>query len=265
MVFRTRLAASAALLLTLTFTAQLGLQRRAAAEPQPKLRKHAAYCLKRWHAAKRPPAAKTRICARYFLMRTYQRNDLPTAMDLDPPVAAGMLLRFGGAQLARMEAHVKRLCGKGGCDFAKQRLLSRAAELFDRARAELRSIREGGGGVGPSLAPPLARIAKGERLSKGSLGAFSVIALWKLRNAPFARHGRRFKNKDLDAFFFGERKGQRAGEAKGVLPFRRNPAFKASMLTAADRANVKLIRAIERKKRRKVKRWSAKDSLNYTS
>jgi hypothetical protein len=253
-----RILAASAALLTLTLTAQPLL-----AEPQPKLRKHAAYCIKRWHAAKRPPAAKTRICARYFLMRTYERNDLDGAMDHDPPVTAGMLLRFSAAQLAHMEAHVKRLCGKGGCDISKQRLLSRAQELFIGAGAELWGTHDnvGGGGVGPNIAPQLKRIAKGERLPKDSVSGLSVIALWKLRNAPYARHGRRFKNKDLDNFFFAKRKGKRAS----VLPFRRNPAFKPKMLTAADRANIKLLGTIERKKRRKVKRWSAKDNLNYTS
>ncbi len=258
---RHHLAARAALLLTITLSAQLGRPRPASAEPQPKLRKHATYCVARWHAVKRPPAPKTKVCARYVLMRAYERNDLEEAMDHDPPVTAGMLLRFGGAQLARMARHVRRLCGKGGCDLERQRLLSRAEELFIRAGSELLGTYDnvGGGGVGPDIAPLLATIAKGERLSQDSVRGFSVIALWKLRNAPYARHGRRFKNKDLDRFFFDKRK------SKGVLPFRRNPAFKASMLTAADRANIKLVRTIERKKRRKVKRWSPKDSLNYTS
>lgn len=211
----------------------------------------AAWCLKRWHAAKKPTRAQSRACAELFLRRAYgcSEAELEEGTEHDPPVPLGMVLRYGRAPLGRMRTHLGRLCRTKACEMKDDRVLSRAAELMDRAAGELWGLYDniGGGGVGPALEPVLKQIFAGERLE--SIPTFSLIALIKLRNAPYARHGRPFRSKDLHDFFYGARKGSK------VLPRKVDKTYEDSRLTAVDRANIAFLRRRERAARKQAKRW----------
>jgi hypothetical protein len=83
---------------------------------------------------------------------------------------------------------------------------------------------------GTSFEPVLDEILHGERITREELAFWSPMVLWRLRNAPYARHGRDFKMIDLHKFFYA-----------GSLNLAVDPKFKESMLDAADRANAALV------------------------
>ncbi len=58
-----------------------------------------------------------------------------------------------------------------------------------------------------------------------------------VRNAVYARHGRPFKSKDLQEFFYKQNKKR----------FKMNPNYKDSMLTKIDKANITYIQGLEKK------------------
>jgi hypothetical protein len=86
---------------------------------------------------------------------------------------------------------------------------------------------------GPLLSavePLIARVLAGQKLKAAELKPIGKDGLAKLRNAPYARHGRPFKNPMLQSYFYN-------GKLKP------NPAFRESQLDAADNANLALILA----------------------
>jgi hypothetical protein len=91
-----------------------------------------------------------------------------------------------------------------------------------------------------SIEPLLAKVLAGERLVPEALAPLSALSLSRLKNAPYARHGRRFKTPDLEAFFYGPRAGESASK---VLPLKADPAFRDSVLDASDRKNVETVQA----------------------
>jgi hypothetical protein len=99
--------------------------------------------------------------------------------------------------------------------------------------------------TGKSFEPILALALAGKPIDPASLEALSVDTLVRLRNAPYARHGRPFKMAALQAFFYDPRPGP-----KSLLPLTVNPSFAESMLDAVDRANVQAVIA-EQKRRGK--------------
>ncbi|MCI0487310.1 MAG: protein kinase [Blastocatellia bacterium] len=93
----------------------------------------------------------------------------------------------------------------------------------------------GGGSSAPSTGVPavIDKIVRGVRLSEDDLAGLSANELRVLRNIVYARHGRSFETPALQRFFDNQ-------------PwYRRNSNYNDSLLTAADRANVSLIRAAE--------------------
>lgn len=91
-----------------------------------------------------------------------------------------------------------------------------------------------------SIEPLLARVLKGELLTAESLKALSQASLTRLRNAPFARHGRPFKSNSLQTFFYGARPKD---QATPLLPLSPNPTYSDALLDDRDRANLALILA----------------------
>lgn len=90
--------------------------------------------------------------------------------------------------------------------------------------------------------PLLEKVYRGERLPADALKPLSDRCLAVLRNAPFARRGRPFKNPDLTQFFYGAR--------WGPLPVLQiNPAFQETMLDDSDRANVATVLAELRRRK----------------
>lgn len=101
---------------------------------------------------------------------------------------------------------------------------------------------------GQSFAPVLAAMLAGEPIDAAALANLSDDTLVKLRNAPYARHGRPFKLTSLQTFFYGPRDGARRTP---LLPRATNPAFKESMLDATDRANVRAVVAEQNRRKGK--------------
>jgi hypothetical protein len=104
-------------------------------------------------------------------------------------------------------------------------------------------------GTGDSLEPLLATVLAGKPITKRDIVRSSPVALWRLRNAPYARHGRPFKSVELEAFFYGERGGKTGMAASKLLPLKRDPAFKEAMLDKTDKANVAIIVAMIKHKK----------------
>lgn len=98
---------------------------------------------------------------------------------------------------------------------------------------------------GKSLEPLLAQMFAGQAIDARELVPLSEDSLLKLRNAPYARHGRPFKMKVLQTFFYDARTG--AMQSK-LLPRVPNPEFKESMLDETDLQNVRAV--VNEQKRR---------------
>jgi hypothetical protein len=77
---------------------------------------------------------------------------------------------------------------------------------------------------------------RGVAVGGEDIGGLSAVTLWRLRNAPYARHGRKFVSPDLQTFYY----------ANDKLPqLHVDPAFKDRMLTNVDDANVQLVSAAQ--------------------
>jgi hypothetical protein len=86
---------------------------------------------------------------------------------------------------------------------------------------------------GPLLSavePLIARVLAGQKLKAAELKPIGKDGLAKLRNAPYARHGRPFKDATLQSYFYSAK-------------LKPNPAFRESQLDAVDNANLTLILA----------------------
>jgi hypothetical protein len=78
----------------------------------------------------------------------------------------------------------------------------------------------------PTVEPLLVRVLAGQRISAAELRGLQPDEISLVRNAPYARHGRRFKKPELQSFFYGRR---------GLVV---NPAYSDKLLDAADQANI---------------------------
>lgn len=210
-------------------------------------------CEVTWPKAKKPSIATTNRCMQYWLF-TYN-YELPKdlsdedAFTFDPMPVGGS--RYTAAGFRAMSRHVTRVFGNNGW------VALRAVEFFDAsARTYVSSF-----DMAINLESELRLVLTGKVLSEGFLGADETgieharsSSLWLLRNAIYARHGRKFKHPDLNHFFYGKwKRGENtAGGLKDILPLRVNRKFKDSMLTKTDRANVTTI-AKEEKARKKRK------------
>jgi hypothetical protein len=95
--------------------------------------------------------------------------------------------------------------------------------------------------TGRSFEPLLRKVLAGGRLAAEELGPLAPATLARLRNAPYARHGRPFKNPELQAFFYAPH------PSSSLPPLAPDPAFDESRLDAADRANIAAVLAAEKR------------------
>lgn len=79
----------------------------------------------------------------------------------------------------------------------------------------------------------LARVRRGEAIDDGALSGLDLVALRRLRNAAYARHGYRFRAGDLRGYF------------EGMDWYAVDPAYAPVRLTPIDGANVRLVKARE--------------------
>lgn len=199
-------------------------------------------CEKTWPARREPPRSMTDRCLQYWLFAyNYERPSslagVEDALSLDPSPMGGA--RYEAARFRAMAAHVRAAFpGDSGW------LVQRALEFFDKSAATYTSFFD----MNLDVEAALNAILSGKKLS-ADLEAAMPTTLWLLRNAAYARHGRKFKHPDLNHYFYGSFK--RPAAVRAVLPRKVNPKFKDSMLTAIDRANVRRIAAEEKKRRRR--------------
>ncbi len=201
-------------------------------------------CERTWPKAKTADRNQTWACLTHYL--TYAYGEKPTAelMTLDPSYGHPIEVKLSVADLERMTNHVE-----GACDVAAAPVESECArghELFQGMKARRFGISEGVE-LG-SFEPLLRKVLGGEELTEADLRVndpgpkWSLLTLWKLRNAAYARHGYRFTTPDLNTFFYGPR--EPVGEPK-LLPLGKKGSTRKVTLTPADSANVKLIKLME--------------------
>ncbi len=82
----------------------------------------------------------------------------------------------------------------------------------------------------------LERARQGQALKDQELSSLSLQALRKLRNAAYARHGYRFRSKDLRDFF---------GAQSWYKP---NPNWKVKLLSTKDNKNIRMIKTLEQRR-----------------
>lgn len=199
----------------------------------------AALCEQTWAAAAAPKVEDTRTCVRYLLGVAYGTNHGPDALELDPPTGTAAALRFSAERLRAMATHVRALCPGGCTDLDKHREATRAAEWLN-GEAEARFSLFDAVMMAP-IEAQLAAVLAGKPLTLE--GEWSALTLWKLRNAVFARHGKRFDNPDLTRFFYGP-EASVPGPALTVS----TEAWSDKRLSAQDKKNVAVIVKAEKKR-----------------
>jgi tetratricopeptide (TPR) repeat protein len=91
---------------------------------------------------------------------------------------------------------------------------------------------------GPDLLAATGKVLQGEILEDEDVAKLTLGELRVLRNGPYARHGKNFRDPGLNAYYYGE---------GSSLPMRLaiDPDFALSSLTLEDKANVKLFKLKE--------------------
>jgi hypothetical protein len=199
-------------------------------------------CERAWPKATSPSRRRTEQCVQYWLF-TYEyslkdaRANLDDSLSMDASGVGGKGVR--SRDMERMLRHVeKRYRNHDEDDW----IAIRGLEFFRKSATNNIDIEDINACRG-DLSCILVDIFAGRSIAKHDFEGLSLVSLWKLRNAVYARHGRKFKHPDLNRLFYQGKK--RAG---GLLPRKINPRFKDSLLTATDRASVRVIRKLERKR-----------------
>lgn len=186
-------------------------------------------------------------CIDSWLEIAYEGNDEPN-LDYDPRYGSEIEIEYSTAEFRGMASNIESYCTtladyEGRC--------SRVVEFLQQVAKRRMSMFEGTD-VMESIQGPLETILEGRTLTYGDLfmspitsencNAFRVewspLVLWKFENAVRARHGVRFEDPDLNAFFYGV--GGRPEEESGPLPVIASTNGPVE-LTAVDRSNLALI------------------------
>ena len=176
---------------------------------------HKTLCTEAWATAKSPSATDTATCAHYF------------AREVD--FSSDAVWKVPAAQIAVL---IQRIDGCKSCDADAKPWLVKAARLhFDLVDPV----------TNESIEPQLDKALAGNKLVAAEVGKLASVSLWKLRNAPYARHGRPFKTADLQTFYYGDR-GKDVAQTK-LLPLKPNPKFTDALLDKTDDANVSVVMA----------------------
>lgn len=205
----------------------------------------ARMCELPWAMATKPALEDTRACVGYVLDLAYGADRTAESLELDPPTGTSAALRFPAESLRNMARHVHALCPQPqGCVDLDQDPGARRAVEWLEAEAEARFSLFDAGPMA-SIEPALKVVLAGKPVTVGD--EWSVLSLWKLRNAVFARHGRPFDDPDLRRFFYGPQAAPGPG-------FPLKPAegrWSDARLTAQDKKNAALLLAAEKKLRKR--------------
>lgn len=202
-------------------------------------------CEKKWPRQNKPSKKTTDRCMQYWLFTyAYDYPDADQSIEdvfsMDPPIVATS--KFKAADFAAMKSHVASAYpGDGDHGWA----VSRAVEMFSSAENSYVSFFD----MNCDMVTSLKEVLAGKSISSCPFEGAETMNLWLLRNAVYARHGRKFKHPDLNHYFYET--WERPSEARGLgLPLSIDPKFKDRMLNKQDRKTVRAI-ADEEKKRKK--------------
>ncbi|HEY1812983.1 MAG TPA: YARHG domain-containing protein [Kofleriaceae bacterium] len=189
------------------------------------------FCDKVWPKREHVTTHDTEACATYW-MQNHARVQLVNNISAGEAYTDDALWRdFTSADFQRMLDHVTEAAAQEP-DSAEHEMetsdIDQAREYFQVLVDAHFSVKDPRNGA--SFEVVLDEMLHGRRITREELAFWSPMVLWRLRNAPYARHGREFKMVDLHTFFYA-----------GSLGLAVDPKFKESMLDAADRANTALV------------------------
>lgn len=202
-------------------------------------------CIDAWPKAAAPSKATTEGCIDVLLRTAYGPKVDEEALTLDPGYGDPIELELTTDELAAIGKHITVVCPETGGD--NDWRCTRVIEYVDGMSRRKMSLFDGV--EAGSFAEVLQTILKGEAVSPESIrpagGApWSPLALGKLRNAAYARHGYVFAKDDYNHFFYDPRPEGLGDGAEGVpanlLPLARGDKKKVE-LTPVDNKNIKII------------------------
>ena len=222
-------------------------------------------CERNWPAMRQPSAELSRTCARFWVVH-HGYGGRTDDFSLDPRPGGEAFTRLGARTLLAMAARVRAYC-QMECVEADER----AIELFETSASYHYRFDEVSPDA-PWLVPIFQALLAGrplettleevdappEQTIDELLAELSPLTLVRLRNAPYARHGRAFKSRDLQSFFYDDPPPLMQSHfsvalpdrtRSGVFPLTVDPDYADAKLTAVDHANIAVIRSIE-------KRWA---------
>jgi hypothetical protein len=179
-------------------------------------------CTTDWAHAKQPSADYARRCVRWWAdnHHTDQFAEEGIASVLNDEI----ITQISSDDFQAMADHTKAICPEtGGHDYELPCMTRLFFESAAEARTSLKDAND------EPLGDVVAKVFAGKRLTVDDIAFMSPTSLWKLRNAPYARHGMIFKTADLRTLY------------AQVGDYAPNKKFDESMLDANDEANVKLV------------------------
>lgn len=199
-------------------------------------------CERDWVLAKRPSAELTARCIDVYLDHAYGGVPSESELDFDPYYGTPLELRYTATQLLHMAKLAEAGCPGSGSGVSR---CERAAEFLHGSAMRKTSLFEDVNvdDIGPALTAILAgrRVAEDELwLTHWGL-SFSLLNLWKLEAAVYARHGQAFIDEDLTAFFYGPRNEE--WRDAGLPTLTAQAAGAEYELSEADRFNLQRIAA----------------------
>lgn len=221
------------------------------------------YCVERWPVSKRPTVERSKTCARFWLIHEGYEGRFDD-FGYDPITGSAPFIRLTARTLQVLANRVRGYCGTE-CDETD----ARAIDLFEiNASYHYRFMEQRP--EAPEMTALFRVLLAGQPIDEARrhyepetsfddmLAELSPMSLFRLRNAPYARHGRPFRHEDLQSFFYDAIPPYPAAHAEwtleertecGGFPLPLDPAFDDAKLTAVDHANIARLRAIERRVR----------------
>jgi hypothetical protein len=204
-----------------------------------------ADCTKRWLNEEAPSAQRTRACRDWWLTLPYGKDFREESLEYDPSWPHPRAEPFTAAQLERARRHVAGAC-KDTCTNRDERAMEYLSGELS-IRLSLEDI------LGVSITGYLKQVLAGQKLAQQPggprLSLYSRHGLRKLRNAVFARHGRPFKDPDLQAFFYGP--AREDWVEAGLPKLTPDPRFSESRLTDVDKQNLAALDAVLSEQKKK--------------
>lgn len=232
-------------------------------------------CTTSWARAKAPAAPDTDRCLDFVLAASYGTLWDTESLSSDPAIRGLLTVEVPSEALTAMVKQIDKVCGgkdgelppRPATQGAAARLGLDGDEALDslwstrceRAREVAAGELAAKLGIGDDVNMPdtigvYQDLFAGTALADDALlphldddgkplACYSRATLWKFRNAPYARHGKKFKSEDLNRFFFAKRKTaitNDMGERVKLLPLAEGTLEKVE-LTPADNKNVALV------------------------